>query len=157
LILIHRKKIHLLWKKIPIIQIRTTPLITGIVSHHLFYSWFHDLGYYAAEPPNNRRRSRLILAGAAAGVVGAPVLLPTTLAMIGFSSLGPIAGSIAAGWQAGIGNVAAGSLFSVLQSAGMGGFGTGIITAVASAIGGALGAAAGAIANFFTSFFEDDD
>ncbi|KAG6301444.1 hypothetical protein E4U45_003300 [Claviceps purpurea] len=41
------------------------------------------------------------------------------LSMIGFGSLGPIAGSAAAGIQSDIGNVAAGSPFAMLQSAGM--------------------------------------
>jgi len=47
------------------------------------------------------------------------VLIVNPLAMIGFGSMGPIAGSIAASWQATIGNVAAGSLFAFLQSVGM--------------------------------------
>ncbi|KAJ7139693.1 hypothetical protein C8R44DRAFT_975449 [Mycena epipterygia] len=47
------------------------------------------------------------------------VLIVNPLAVIGFGSMGPIAGSIAAGWQATIGNVAAGSLFAFLQSVGM--------------------------------------
>ncbi|KAJ7432111.1 hypothetical protein B0H11DRAFT_2127488 [Mycena galericulata] len=47
------------------------------------------------------------------------VLIVNPLAVIGFGSMGPIAGSIAAAWQATIGNVAAGSLFAILQSVGM--------------------------------------
>jgi hypothetical protein len=54
-------------------------------------------------------------------------------------------GSIAAGLQAGIGNVAAGSLFAAAQSAAMGGTISGIVTAVGTAVGGA-GAAAAAVA-----------
>ncbi len=38
---------------------------------------------------------------------------------IGFSSAGPVAGSIAAGIQSGIGNVVAGSAFATAQSFGM--------------------------------------
>ncbi|KAL0639019.1 hypothetical protein Q9L58_001900 [Maublancomyces gigas] len=45
---------------------------------------------------------------------------------IGFSAAGPVAGSIAAGLQAAIGNVAAGSLFAILQSLTM----TGVFTAI---------------------------
>ncbi|KAF8535287.1 hypothetical protein BDD12DRAFT_856099 [Trichophaea hybrida] len=41
------------------------------------------------------------------------------LALTGFGTLGPVAGSLAAAWQASIGNVAAGSLFATLQSCGM--------------------------------------
>ncbi len=38
---------------------------------------------------------------------------------IGFSSAGPVAGSIAAGIQSGIGSVVAGSAFATVQSIGM--------------------------------------
>ncbi|KAF2712827.1 hypothetical protein K504DRAFT_489162 [Pleomassaria siparia CBS 279.74] len=47
------------------------------------------------------------------------VCTPLILTGIGFGAAGPIAGTIAAGWQAAIGNVAAGSLFAFLQSAAM--------------------------------------
>jgi len=43
------------------------------------------------------------------------------LGAAGFSSIGPVAGSAAAGWQASIGAVEAGSLFAFCQSAAMGG------------------------------------
>ena len=43
------------------------------------------------------------------------------LPILGFGTVGPIAGSIAAGWQSSIGAVSANSLFALLQSAGMGG------------------------------------
>ena len=46
-----------------------------------------------------------------------PVILPT----LGFSAIGPVAESIAAAWQSSIGIVAAGTPFSLLQSAAMGG------------------------------------
>lgn len=50
---------------------------------------------------------------------------------MGFSALGPVAGSFAAGWQAGIGgSVAAGSLFAFLQSAAMGGAAIGLFTGI---------------------------
>ncbi|CBX91006.1 hypothetical protein IAQ61_002472 [Plenodomus lingam] len=48
---------------------------------------------------------------------------PAVLGVVGFGSGGIVAGSIAAGIQAGIGNVAAGSTFAVLTSAMMGGYG----------------------------------
>ncbi|KAF8242547.1 hypothetical protein K440DRAFT_590710 [Wilcoxina mikolae CBS 423.85] len=52
-------------------------------------------------------------------VVGV-ILLMNPLAIIGFGSLGPVAGSIAAGWQATMGGtVAAGSAFATLQGMGM--------------------------------------
>lgn len=43
------------------------------------------------------------------------------LGAVGFTAIGPAAGSIAAGWQAAIGAVEAGSLFAFCQSAAMGG------------------------------------
>lgn len=45
-------------------------------------------------------------------------------------------GSIAAGVHSTIGNVAAGSLFATLQSAGMGGYGVAVVNTVAQAVGG---------------------
>ncbi|KAJ7650968.1 hypothetical protein FB45DRAFT_859608 [Roridomyces roridus] len=53
------------------------------------------------------------------GLVVGIVLIANPLAMAGFGAVGPILGSAAAAWQAAIGNVAAGSLFAMLQSAGM--------------------------------------
>lgn len=55
---------------------------------------------------------------------------PAILAAMGFSAVGPVAGSFAAGWQAGIGSVAAGSLFAFLQSAAMGGAAIGLFTGI---------------------------
>ena len=53
-------------------------------------------------------------------------------------------GSIAAGLQAGIGNVAAGSLFAMAQSVAMGGAIPAVFTAFGAGVGAAAGAAAGA-------------
>ena len=69
------------------------------------------------------------VAAAAIGI-GLPIVSSSVLPLLGFGALGPGAGSIAAGWQASIGNVAAGSLFSTLQSAGMGGAAAGIFTGI---------------------------
>ena len=55
-------------------------------------------------------------------------------ALLGFSSAGIAAGSVAAGTQAGIGNVAAGSLFAAAQSAGA----SGVFTYLGTTGGGAL-------------------
>lgn len=60
----------------------------------------------------------------AAAVIGAGVSVvsvPFTLAMAGFGGTGVSAGSLAAAWQASMGNVAGGSIFAVLQSWTMGG------------------------------------
>ena len=62
---------------------------------------------------------------AAAGLVtvaAAPiVVLGPLAATLGFGAAGPVAGWIAAAWQASIGAVEAGSLFAMLQSIGMAG------------------------------------
>ena len=60
-----------------------------------------------------------------------------TPAILGFSAVGPVAGSIAAGWQASLGIVAAGSPFAFLQSAAMGGAAMGLFTGI-GAFGGAI-------------------
>ena len=59
----------------------------------------------------------------ATGVVlsTAAIFAVPILGAVGFSSIGPVAGSAAAGWQASIGAVEAGSLFAFCQSAAMGG------------------------------------
>ncbi|KAG6246315.1 hypothetical protein E4U23_004718 [Claviceps purpurea] len=58
------------------------------------------------------------------GLVAVPGLIAAPmLGLLGFGSLGPGAGTVAALIQSLIGNVAAGSLFAMLQSAGMGGAG----------------------------------
>ena len=54
----------------------------------------------------------------------------TILPFLGFGVLGPTAGSIAAAWQSSIGNVVAGSLFALFQSAGMGGATSAIIAGI---------------------------
>ncbi|KAJ7507081.1 hypothetical protein B0H11DRAFT_2218914 [Mycena galericulata] len=68
---------------------------------------------------------RLILLAAAAfavvGAVVAPFAAPVALGLVGFSSIGPVAGTFAAATQAGIGNVVAGSAFACAQSVAAGG------------------------------------
>lgn len=44
------------------------------------------------------------------------ILVLLVLSLIGFGKLGPVAGSFAARWQSGLGNVVAGSRFAILQS-----------------------------------------
>ncbi|KAG8765469.1 hypothetical protein FRC15_006971, partial [Serendipita sp. 397] len=56
-----------------------------------------------------------IIAGAA---ILSAIAAPLTIATVGFSTGGVVAGSAAAGIHAGIGNVAAGSLFALFQSLG---------------------------------------
>ena len=80
----------------------------------------------------------LVVGGIGLGiVVAAPVALP----VIGFSSSGVVAGSLAAAIQSSIGNVAAGSIFATLQSIGA----TGGLSWAAQGVMAAGTVAAGAI------------
>jgi hypothetical protein len=73
------------------------------------------------------------------GVLAAPVVVPAALGTVGFSSTGVVGGSIAAGMQAGIGNVVAGSAFATCQSMAMGGAIVPVATAASGTAGGVLG------------------
>ncbi|KAH8085995.1 hypothetical protein BXZ70DRAFT_556654 [Cristinia sonorae] len=56
------------------------------------------------------------------GCILAPIVAPAALSIIGFGAAGPVAGSIAAGIQAGFGGVVtAGGWFATAQSVAMGG------------------------------------
>jgi len=73
------------------------------------------------------------------GVAG-PLIVTNGLSMVGFGSAGVKAGSVAAVIQSGIGNVPAGSLFSIMQSVGAAGLAkstTGAITGFSAVLGGA--------------------
>jgi len=73
------------------------------------------------------------LVAAGATTFAAPILLP----IIGFSSIGPVAGSLAAAWQVTYGGaVAAGSLFSIMQSVSMAGLGVATTVMSAGAVAG---------------------
>ncbi|KAK6537455.1 hypothetical protein TWF694_011641 [Orbilia ellipsospora] len=73
--------------------------------------------------------------------------LPLLLGGLGFAATGPVAGSAAAAWQASIGNVAAGSLFSLVQSISM----TGIAPAIGTGIGVVAGPVGGGIRHLVNS------
>jgi hypothetical protein len=107
--------------------------------------------------------------GAIVGAVLTPVALTAGLGAIGFSAVGPIAGkfpkpsvtwhstlqdilgSIAAGLQAGIGSVVAGSLFATTQSIAMGGAIPAVVTAAVAGITGIMAAAAAMFGSCFLS------
>ncbi|KAJ6614449.1 hypothetical protein B0H10DRAFT_151271 [Mycena sp. CBHHK59/15] len=61
------------------------------------------------------------IAGAALGAAATALLAVPVLGLAGFSSIGPVAGTLAASIQASIGSVAAGSSFAAAQSIAMGG------------------------------------
>ncbi|KXH50306.1 hypothetical protein CSAL01_09262 [Colletotrichum salicis] len=71
------------------------------------------------------------LSASSLAVLAAPALVAApALGLAGFGSQGIVAGSAAAGIQAGIGNVVAPSLFATLQSAGAAGYGAAVVNGV---------------------------
>ncbi|KAL9010040.1 MAG: hypothetical protein Q9180_009340 [Flavoplaca navasiana] len=74
-------------------------------------------------------------------ILGLTLAIPAILEVVGFGALGPVAGSIATGWQSSLGLVAAGTPFAFLQSAAMGGAAMGVMTGI-GALGGAVTVAA---------------
>jgi Interferon-induced 6-16 family len=80
---------------------------------------YFSLGKFVQYVEDNPIRFALQVTGAV--VTTAALIAVPILGAIGFSSIGPVAGSVAAGWQASIGAVEAGSLFALCQSAAMGG------------------------------------
>ncbi|KAL9618146.1 MAG: hypothetical protein Q9160_007096 [Pyrenula sp. 1 TL-2023] len=84
-------------------------------------------------------------AAAATGLVvsGASLAAQAALGWAGFTSVGPAAGSYAAGWQASIGLVNAGSPFAWCQSAAMGGAAAAQVTSVGVAGAGVAAVAGG--------------
>jgi len=115
-------------------------------------------------------------AGIVGSLILTPLLLIPVLGAIGFSAAGPVAGNsdfffamlprrthvichpatlfrrlgtLAAGIQSGIGNVAAGSLFAGAQAAAMGAGFPVIFSVIGGAVTGVLGAAGAGIARAF--------
>ncbi|EHK25589.1 uncharacterized protein TRIVIDRAFT_229678 [Trichoderma virens Gv29-8] len=75
-----------------------------------------------------------IFIAAVPGIITGPIM--GIAGLMGFTSGGIAAASIASGAQASIGSVAAGSGFAVMQSAAAGGYGLGILTGIVQAVGG---------------------
>jgi len=93
------------------------------------------LGKVFAHMKTHPISSGLTVAGSL--VLGVTSIINPALGIIGFSAMGPVAGSAAAAWQSSIGLVQAGSFFAWCQSLAMGG-------SAAGAILGAQGVAASA-------------
>ena len=81
--------------------------------------------------------------GGILGLVFATCVAPRCLTAIGFSTAGVVAGSMAAAFQSYIGNVVAGSLFSLFQSVGAVGGLSWITTSAVTAFGTFIGAITG--------------
>ena len=96
------------------------------------------------------RKNPLLFSLQVSGVVvaGTALLTPTIIGAAGFSTAGPVAGSAAAGWQASMGAVPAGSAFAWLQSAAMGGAAAQNVTA--TGVAGATAAGAATVARAVT-------
>jgi hypothetical protein len=76
------------------------------------------------------------------GLFGLASVVNPALGIVGFSALGPTAGSAAAAWQSSVGIVQAGSVFAWCQSVAMGGSAAGTILATQGVAAGATGFAA---------------
>lgn len=61
------------------------------------------------------------------------IVITPVLGVVGFSSIGPAAGTAATAWQASIGAVQAGSAFAMCQSISMGGVAAQTVSAVGAA------------------------
>ncbi|KAG6903393.1 hypothetical protein C0995_005416 [Termitomyces sp. Mi166 len=89
-------------------------------------------------PPRNNRCGEMLTnklrSGAVVGAAVVPEAVVGVLNLVGFTSLGPAAGSMAAAIQSSIGCVAAGSPFAIAQSIAMGGL-AGPLAAVGAAVG----------------------
>jgi hypothetical protein len=103
----------------------------------LFSCWNAELGRYIALGKfqryvyNDLARFALQVTSATVGV--ATFITIPAVGAIGFSALGPVLGTLAAGWQSSIDAVEAGSLFGFCQSAAMGGAASGLIADTGSA------------------------
>ncbi|KAK3487961.1 uncharacterized protein B0T23DRAFT_387020 [Neurospora hispaniola] len=124
-------------------------------------SWEEKLERIKEWISRNRTQAAGIGLGlAGATIVAAPALITApavgALGVLGFGSGGIAGGSLAAGVQAIIGNVAAGSWFASLTSTAMGGYGlAGLTTAVQSA--GVCTSAAGIVTAIMNGNGREDD
>ena len=97
---------------------------------------------------NYVKKHPYLFAGQVAGGILSTAALITIpiLGLVGFSAIGPVAGSAAAAWQASMGIVEAGSIFAWCQGAAMGGAAVGGLVGCGVAGGSvALAATGGAL------------
>ncbi|KAG6816151.1 hypothetical protein H0H93_008482, partial [Arthromyces matolae] len=85
--------------------------------------------------------------GMAIGSILTPLLAAPILGLVGFGAAGPVAGTMAAAIQSGMGSIAAGSPFALAQSIAMGG--AAVPLAGVAAGGGILSGISFAIAKLF--------
>lgn len=119
-----------------------------IPDHYLIYAcWSAEFGDYVALGKFVRyvqdNPARFALQATCAVISTAALITIPVLGAIGFSGIGPVAGTVAAGWQASIGAVEAGSLFALCQSAAMGGAAATGLIATGAGAGAAAAAATG--------------
>ena len=107
-----------------------------------------DTAAFAMTNPCTTAAYAAAAVGAVVTVAPAIVASPA-LAAAGFAADGVVKGSIAAGVQAGIGNVVTPGLFATLQSAGAGGYGVAAVSAGVSAVSGTASALAAGAALLF--------
>ncbi|EPE27545.1 hypothetical protein GLAREA_04336 [Glarea lozoyensis ATCC 20868] len=97
-------------------------------------------------PASTVLTSAQVIGVGTATVAIAALAAPAALGVVGFSAIGPVGGSIAAGLQASYGAVPAGSVFALCQSVAMGGTTVaGTSTALIAAGGGGVAVVAGAL------------
>ncbi|PGG99723.1 hypothetical protein GX51_06176 [Blastomyces parvus] len=85
------------------------------------------------------------------GLMTTSIIATPFLWVIGFSPIGPVAGTLATAWQSSIGAVPAGSIFSMCQSVAMGGGVAKAITGI-----GAAGAGVAALPVVSKTYIEDN-
>ncbi|MCJ1326345.1 hypothetical protein MMC10_003009 [Thelotrema lepadinum] len=99
----------------------------------------------------NNPKIATIVASTGVGALTFSGLLIPALGAVGLAATGPVAGSLAAGYQSSVGAVAAGSVFANLQGAAMGGVALPGVQAGVAAIGGAVGYGVGGITNLIVN------
>ncbi|KAI1818671.1 hypothetical protein GGS20DRAFT_581425 [Poronia punctata] len=112
--------------------------IVGAVERAHEVNW-KELANKTVEAVKENPRIAIVPAATVAGAVVAPVLMGPVLGAVGFSTVGPVAGSWAASLMS---SGAVGPVYSLVQSAAMGGYGVAGVTSMFSGAGAVAGALA---------------